>query len=407
MKVLFINSVCGQGSTGRIVAGLLTQLRQNGDDGKIVFGVGEAVGVSREDAVKINSKLGYVVHNSLAKITDHTGLYSSRQTRRLIDFIKGYKPDLIHIHNLHGYYINYKILFEFLKESNISVVWTLHDCWSFTGHCAHFVSESCCQWQTGCKNCNAMRSYPVCYTGGDVSFNYLTKKNSFTSIKNMYITAPSDWLADNVRKSFLSKYPICTINNGIDTSIFKPKKSDIRERLGLSDKKIVLGVSGVWSDAKGLSDIFELSRMLDSSYKVVIVGLSEKQLRTIPEDVSVCAISRTSSQQELAGLYSEADVFVNPTYEDTFPTVNLEALACGTYVITYDTCGCPETLLNGFGTAIKTGDVKAMFNKVVSYCENNIEQTSNIDYNNTVFSNVLSYNRYIELYNEILKSSSH
>lgn len=404
MKVLFINSVCGQGSTGRIVVGLLNMLRQNGDDGKIFFGVGEAVGVREEDAVKINSKFGYVVHNLLAKITDHTGLYSSRQTHKLIEFIKDYKPDIIHIHNLHGYYINYKILFEFLKESNIPVVWTLHDCWSFTGHCAHFVSESCTQWQTECKSCNAMRGYPVCYTGGDVNFNYHTKKESFTSVKNLYITTPSNWLADNVRKSFLSKYPIYTINNGIDTSIFKPTKSDIRERLGLSDKKIVLGVSGVWSDAKGLSDIYELSRMLDSSYKVVIVGLNGEQLRNIPKDVSVCAISRTSSQQELAGIYSEADVFVNPTYEDTFPTVNLEALACGTYVVTYDTCGCPETLLNGFGTVVNTGDIKTMFIQVVSCCKNNIEQKSNIDYNNNVFSNALSYKRYTELYKEILNN---
>jgi len=358
MKVFFVNAVCGTGSTGRIVTDLLHTLRAQGHDGKIAFGVGEAKNVSPGDAVKIGGKLNYYLHNALSRLTDHAGLYSKAATRRLIRAIREYDPDVIHLHNLHGYYVNYEMLFAFLKTYGKKVVWTLHDCWAFTGHCAHYSYVGCQKWQTLCHHCSQPKAYPKCYTKGDAEKNFARKKAAFYGVPNLTVVTPSQWLADEVKKSFLKNYPVEVIHNGIDLEIFHHRESDFRQRYGLEGKKIILGVANVWNKRKGLDDFIELSKLLDDSYKIVLVGLTSEQKEALPE--GILGITRTGNATELAEIYSAADVFVNLSYEDTYPTVNLEAQACGTPVLTYDTGGCAETILPNGGIVVPQGDLTAV-----------------------------------------------
>lgn len=359
MRVFMINAVCGSGSTGRIVTDLCDVLKKDGNFVKAAYGIGTATRIDASDAIKIETKVGYYIHNALSRYTDRAGFYSCIATRKLISAINAFKPDVIHIHNLHGYYVNIKMLFQYLASQDIPVVWTLHDCWAMTGHCAHFSYIHCDKWVAGCHHCPQLRAYPKCYLLDRSARNYEEKKRLFTSVKRMTIVTPSEWLAGIVRKSFLNRYEVRLIPNGIDLNVFKPTPSDFRERYGLENKKIVLAVSNVWIEKKGFSDVCKLSQMLDKDqYQVVMVGLTEKQMSSVPD--AVLPIQRTSSVEELAGIYSAADVFINMTYEDTFPTVNLEALGCGTPVYTYKTGGSPEPITASCGKILPKGDINAM-----------------------------------------------
>lgn len=398
MKVLMINIVCGSGSTGRIVADMWSLLKEQGHEAKIAYGFGTGTRVAQEDMFRFNTKFGYYRHNIAAKLTDRTGLYSARQTKRLVEYIKRYDPDVIHLHNLHGYYINYEVLFDYLAQSGKPVVWTLHDCWAFTGHCAYFTAAGCEQWKTHCADCSLLKNYPVCYFKGDVCNNFDAKRRAFTNVEDMMIVTPSKWLAGLVGESFLSKYPVEVIHNGIDLSVFKPRESDFRSRYGITEKKMVLAVANVWEKRKGLDDVLRLAEMLGEDYQVVIVGLSEKQAESMPENI--VAIQRTSSVEELAEIYSAADVFVNTSYEDTFPTVNLEALACGTPVVTYDTGGCAEALDTASGIAVPTGDLEKMKEAVCS--AKSLDRAKACQRAQT-FSAREKYTEYLRLYERLIQ----
>lgn len=290
-----------------------------------------------------------------SRMTDGEGLYSSSATKRLVEKIEAYAPDIIHLHNIHGHYLNYPILFRFLKEYDRPVVWTLHDCWPFTGHCAHFDFIGCQLWQSGCHDCPQLSAYPKSYGMDHSRENFARKKQLFTGLRQLVLVTPSQWLAGLVKKSFLGTYPVQVIHNGIDTTVFKPTPSDFRERYGLRDKKIILGVASPWTARKGLQDFIKLSNMLPEEWKIVLVGLSKKQLKTIP--AAITGIERTNNVQELAQIYTAADVFFNPTYEDNYPTTNLEAIACGTPVITYDTGGSSESIGNKNGAVVSKGNL--------------------------------------------------
>ena len=230
---------------------------------------------------------------------------------------------------------------------------SLHCCGAFTGYCSHFPAVKFEQWMSYCSYCPQLRRYPACYAMSSVIKNFDRKRAAFTGVKNMTIITPSKWLADLVKQSFLKEYPVEVHYNTIDTNVFKPTPSDFRERYGLQDKFIVLGVANVWEERKGLYDFYKLAQMLDDRYAIVLVGLSKKQIKALPKNIR--GIERTNSPQELAAIYTAADVFVNPTYEDNYPTVNLEAQACGTRVITYDTGGCKETLRSEQSVLIAVG----------------------------------------------------
>lgn len=356
MKVFIINSMCGSGSTGRIVSDTYSILKLQGDKVKIAYGLGQATRVDDDDVVKINNKVGYYLHNALSRLTDRTGLFSKKQTKKMIEIIDSFNPDIIQLHNLHGYWMNYEMLFEYLIQKDIPVIWTLHDCWSFTGHCAHFDYCGCDKWKNICTDCKQLKEYPKCYFKGNEENNFLLKKKLYSRMKKLTIVTPSNWLAKLVRDSILKNHNIQVINNGIDLEVFKPSKSLFREKYSLEDKVVLLGVANAWNEKKGLSDFVKLSMIIPENNRIVMVGLTEKQIKSLPKNI--IGIQRTSSVNELAEIYSAADVFVNLTYEDTFPTVNIEALACGLPVITYDTGGSPEIIDNSCGIVVRKGDIK-------------------------------------------------
>ena len=398
MRILLINSVCGTGSTGKIIADIVNLLKKSGHEAKVLYGVGEAKGVIPQDAVKTANQWDYYLHNGLSRITDHAGLYSRKATYRLIQEIKIYAPDLIHLHTLHGFYINYEILFDFLKKANIPVAWTLHDCWPFTGHCTNYSAVGCRQWQDKCIDCPQLHRYPKCWFTGDAEKNFIRKKTAFTGLQNLVITAPSHWLADQISASFLKDYPVQVIPNGIDRSIFHPQGGDLRERYGLQGKKIVLGVANVWSKSKGIDDMILLSRMLDDAYQIVMIGLTSKQMEDLPKEI--IGIQRTKNQQALAQWYSEADVFVNPTYEETFGLTTVEAQACGTPVVVYETGACPETVTYGNGTIVPQGNLEKLKEAVVNVvCAGKHADSFAIK----LFDKELVYQEYFHLYARIIQ----
>lgn len=343
-RVLIINSVCGVGSTGRICVRQAEEFMKQGYEVRIAYGRGNAPSEWRNCSVKIGSSGSVLAHGFYTRIADRHGLGSWLTTKKFLQWAEEFRPDVLCLHNIHGYYINFELLFEWIKNhSEMKVIWMLHDCWSFTGHCAHFSLAGCERWKSRCGNCPETHVYPASFLADNSESNFIRKKNAFTGVGNLELVVPSRWLANLVRESFLSCYPIAVSPIGIDTDVFKPTSSDFRSRYGLEDKIVILSVANIWNEKKGFSDILGLSRRLDECCAVVIVGrIKNKDRRRIPP--GVIQIPHTDSAEDLAKIYTAADVFINPTYEDTYSTVNLEAQACGTVVITYDTGGCGETI---------------------------------------------------------------
>lgn len=366
MKVLFINSVCGIGSTGRICTDLAQQLEAEGNEVKIAYGrKGTVPEQFQKYAVRIGTDFDCKMHAIQTRLFDTHGFGSKHATKEFLKWAEEYKPDLLWLHNLHGYYINVEMLFDWIKKHpEMQVKWTLHDCWAFTGHCSHFTMVKCKQWKSHCSYCSQLRRYPSCFAMSSVSKNFERKRKAFTGVKNMTLITPSKWLADLTRQSFLKEYPVEVHYNTIDTSIFKPTPSDFRERYGLKDKFIVLGVANVWEDRKGLFDFYKLAQMLDDKYAIVLVGLNEKQIKDLPKNVK--GIQRTNSPQELAAIYTAADVLVNPSVEETFGMTPVEAQACGTPSIVYEDTACAEVARQN-GNIVVPQDVNALYEAITGH----------------------------------------
>lgn len=443
MKILMINSVCGIRSTGRICTDLAQEMEQQGHEVKIAYGREDVPQQYQKYAVRIGSDFDVKLHVLRTRLLDEHGFGSKRATEQFLQWSEKYKPDLLWLHNIHGYYINIEMLFSWIKEHpEMRVKWTLHDCWAFTGHCPYFTMIRCEQWKTHCSYCCQTRGYPASLFASNCKKNFDRKKNAFTGVKDMTLITPSQWLADLVKQSFLKKYPVKVLYNKIDTNVFKPTLSDFRERYELEDKKVILGVASVWNERKGLGDFIRLAHMLDDSYAIVLVGITQKQMKSlskeikglkrtdirrlaaiysvedvyvnpseeesieianpatvmygrksivycetaykdtiwvdeciaVPENINalydaivscdwkkkelenaektgvhckIICIPSTNNSLELAEIYTAADIFVNPTHEDNYPTVNLEAMACGTKVVTYQVGGSEETLKQG------------------------------------------------------------
>ena len=363
MKVLFINSVCGIGSTGRICTDLAQQLEAEGNEVKIAYGRKETVPEQfQKYAVRIGTDWDCKMHALQTRLFDTHGFGSKQATKKFLQWAEKYKPDLLWLHNIHGYYINVEMLFAWIKQHpEMQVKWTLHDCWAFTGHCSYFTAVKCTQWKSKCSNCAQLRRYPACYAMSSVSRNFERKCKAFTGVKNMTLITPSKWLADLVKQSFLKEYPVEVHYNTIDTTIFKPTPSDFRERYGLQDKIIVLGVANVWEERKGLNDFYKLAQMLDDRYAIVLVGLNEKQIKELPKKIK--GLQRTNSLQELAAIYTAADVLVNPSVEETFGMTPVEAQACGTPSIVYDDTACAEVAAKE-GNKVVPQDVNALYEAI-------------------------------------------
>jgi glycosyltransferase involved in cell wall biosynthesis len=356
-SVLQINSVVNSGSTGRI-AEEIGQIAI-GAGWKSYIAYGRNARTSQSELIKIGSDWDIRMHGLQTRLFDRHGLASIAATREFVEQIKKIKPDIIHLHNIHGYYINIEILFRYLKDANIPVVWTFHDCWPMTGHCAYFTFVGCDKWKTQCFSCPQKKGYPSSYFLDRSKQNHKQKRKLFTSVNDMTIVPVSNWLGEIVKQSYLKDYPIRVINNGIDVNVFSPQSRDgIRLKYGLADKFILLGVATEWGRRKGLHDFIELSKTLKDDEIIVLVGLKDDQIKILPENI--IGITRTESTQELAEFYSSADVFVNPTWEDNFPTTNLEAMACETPVVTYRTGGSPEALTPKTGFVVEQGDLASI-----------------------------------------------
>lgn len=363
MRALFINAVCGVGSTGRICVETAKELEAQGYEVKIAYGRGTVPDVCSKYAIRIGNTIDVYWHALMSKIFDSRGFCSKRATIQFIKWADEYDPDLLWIHNIHDYFINYEILFRWIKtRPQMKVKWTQHDCWAFTGGCMHFTTYNCDQWIDGCTCCTPLRKNKF---RRRERAHYIRKKKAFTGVNDMTIVAVSNWIGDIASKSFLKEYPVEVRHNKIDFNVFKPTDSDFREKYGLTGKKIVLGVSAVWDQSKGYHDFIKLSELLSEDFCVVLVGLNEKQLKRLPE--KIVGIEKTSNVTELAGIYTSADVFVNLTYADTYPTVNLEAQACGTPCVTYRTGGSPESVPSE--NVIEQGNLEAVVEKICKLCK--------------------------------------
>jgi len=401
-KLLQINVCVNQGSTGRIAEQIGEAAISCGWDSYIAYGRG--AGKSNSKTIKICSKIGICIHALLTRLTDRHGLFSTRATRKLVKQIEEIKPDIIHLHNIHGYYLNYKVLFEYLNKSNIPVVWTLHDCWTMTGHCTHFEYAKCNKWRTECYNCPEKRSYPTSWLMDRSKKNYINKKQNFSAIKSLTIVPVSNWLGSIVQNSFLKDKRVNVIQNGIDIRTFQPIASNsLIEQYNLAVKRIILGVASPWSSKKGLRDFVKLYDGLDSTrYQIVLIGLNKEQTQQLPN--GILGLERTNSVEELAKWYSAANVFVNLTYEDTYPTTNLEAISCGTPVVTYRTGGSPESVTSQTGRVVEQGNIEAVAKAIEELCteDRDAMRTRCREYAVAHFDKRECFERYIKLYEQIL-----
>lgn len=400
MKVYQINVVCGNGSTGRIAVDLSHIIQDVGGESRIAYGRGKAP--NDINSLRMSNKLDLYHHVIMTRLTDKHGLYSYRATKKLIRDISEYTPDIIHLHNIHGYYVNYDMLFTFLKNYNRPVIWTLHDCWSFTGHCAHYDSINCEQWKHECRQCPNLGTYPKTFKKGNTYLNFIRKQKAFSAYEPLILVTPSNWLKKQLESSFLQDKKCVVIPNGIDLNIFTPKKNNIiREKLHLQEeKRIVLGVASAWTINKGYDDFLQLRKILDDSYIFCMVGLNNKQIKKLPK--GIIGVKKTNSLQELAAYYSAADVFLNLTYEDTFPTTNIEALACGTPVLTYDTGGSTEIITKECGESVQKGNLVAMAECVMRWCSSPKNSQCCIARSKD-FDKKKNYSKYLSLYESYLQ----
>ncbi len=395
MKVVEINSY-SHGSTGNIAKQIAMVARDKEHTAYVAFPAGrDNLKHIADNSIVIGNRISRNLHLKLAQFTGLNGCFSYFSTKNFIRKLKKIKPDIIHLHNLHNCYINLPLLFKYIKKSGIKTVWTLHDCWSFTGQCPHFIMAQCDRWKTGCHHCSQYRSYPATYVDRTKKM-WRLKKKWFTGVENMTLVTPSYWLGDLVKESYLGCYPVKVIHNGINLSVFKPTESNFREKYNCQDKIIILGVSFSWGIKKGLDVFVELSKRLDDKYQIVLVGTNDEVDKNLPDNI--ISIHHTSNQTELAEIYTAADVFFNPTREEVLGLVNIEALACGTPVITFNAGGSPECVDETCGIVVASGDVDASESAIRKIAEEKPFSKESCIERAYKFEQSDKFNMYVELY---------
>lgn len=396
-KVLLqINVTANWGSTGKIAEQIGLCAMKHGWESYIAYG--RWCNPSNSHLIKVGNKLDMYMHYAEQRIRDNEGLCSRGATKRLIKIISEIRPDVVQLHNIHDHYLNYRLLFEYLNKTEIKVVWTLHDCWAFTGHCFHFVTKNCDKWKNGCFECPLKNEYPRTFLDRSKE-HWLLKKELLTRCKNLTIVPVSDWLANFVKESFLKEKRIHVIKNGVDLNIFKPS---ISLNISKTNSKFkILAVSSVWNPDKGELDIYKLREMLsEDKFEITMVGLSVDQYKKLHK--GIIGIQRTQNLQELVKLYSDANVLINPTYADSFPTVNLEALACGTPVITYRTGGSPEAIDEKTGVVIEQGDVNGLVEAIYRMKEKTLSSADCRKRAEECFDKDKCFEKYVELYEKLI-----
>jgi len=389
-KIVQINSVC-YGSTGKIMCDIALKLQDEDFESYCFFGRGNPN--DEVKCIKIGSRLSFYIHAIIARF-GFNGYGSYFSTKKLIKKLKNINPDIIHMHNIHGYYINFPVLFKYLKsEYKGKIVWTLHDCWTFTGHCPHFIKVECSKWKTGCYGCPQLSIYPK--TLFDCSKReYKLKKKLFLKLSNILIVTPSEWLKELVNQSFLRKYSVDVINNGVDLNIFKrTHDKKIYDKYNIpKNKKILLGVANIWEERKGFNTFIELSNMIDNDTIIVLVGLDKKQIKSLPNNV--IGIERTDNVYDLVKIYSISNIFVNPSLEESFSLVTVEAMACGVPVVVSKTSAIKDLVVSGVGAVVDIEESSDYFKKICNL-QYDIKK---INQHVQKYSNELNIKRYINLY---------
>ena len=380
-KLLQINPVIREStSTGRIMREIGDAAKEAGWESWIAYSKGrDGVPEHPSHLLPVGNKPDVALHAIATWLFDAHGLASRLATKRFIKTIRQLDPDIIHIHNIHGYFLNYKLLFKYLKESGKPVIWTVHDCWLYTGHCYYYSSIGCDKWKTHCENCPQKRAFPTSWLADRSYQNFEDKRAAFNSLGDkLTIVTVSDWIRGEMSSSILGGCRYKVIHNGIDLNVFQPTDSaSVLEKYSLTGKRIILGVASIWMKEKGLEDFATLARKIPDQVRndavVVLVGrMTPEQKAALPE--GIMTIPRTSNVRELAAFYSAAAVFINPTWQDNYPTVNLESLACGTPVITYRTGGSPEALgeisgANPIGAVVDQGNIDGILRHIMAFME--------------------------------------
>lgn len=395
MKILILNLGL-YGSTGNIVLEIKNKAEASGHSVRLAYPEVVCNKEGFEDDIILKGWFSRKVNHLIEKITGRPNCYSFVETIWLCNQIKRFSPDLINIHAIHQININLGMLFRFLKQINIPVVWTFHDCWAFTGQCVHFDYVGCQKWKTGCSECSQYKNYPDTYID-NTSYMWKQKRKWFNGVNNMTIVTPSQWLGELVKHSFLGNYPVKVINNGINLNLFKYTDSKLRTKLNIGDRFVILGVSADWAERKGLTHFVRLAEELDDRFRIILIGLEEQQKVGIPDNI--ITIEKTTDQCELAQYYSMADVFMNPTREDNYPTVNMEAIACGTPVITFMTGGSPEMIDSETGIVLMKDDYESLKQsiidmgngKIVFFKDKIVEKSYQFDMND-------KFMKYVELF---------
>ncbi len=401
MRIAHINML-HNGSTGKIMLGISDVAEEMGHICKtfspLLFNSDKNSLIKKKNHITWGNRLDSFIHTYAGILFGLNGRLSYISTMELIGELKTFNPDIIHLHNIHNFTFNLPLLFRYIKKNKVKVVWTLHDCWSFTGHCPYFDMVKCEKWKQGCYSCPQPKVYPKTYID-NTKYTYNLKKRLFNGVENMTLVTPSKWLADLVKQSFMKNYPVRVINNGIDLSVFKPSNSDIKKRYGIEGKYLLLGVAFGWSKRKGLDVFVELSKRLSDEYAFVLVGTDDRIDQQLPDNI--ISVHRTESQQELAEIYSAADLLVNPTREENYPTVNMESLACGTPVVTFDTGGSAEIIDETCGCAVCCDDIDEFEKTIKDICENHRYASHNCLRRAESFDFEQKFVEYVELYNSL------
>lgn len=366
IKLLQINVDANNGSNGSIARDIGSIALSKGWESYIAYGRRHIP--SDSQLIRVGNDFDVKVHGLLTRLFDLHGLGSIAVTRRFIRKVKKIKPDIVHLHNIHGYFINYKILFEYLIKNDIPVVWTFHDCWPFTGHCGYFESYNCLKWRELCHSCPAAHSYPTSWFFDRSKNSFELKKKLFTAPRELNVVTVSKWLKGLVDESFFGKYPVKVVYDGIDTDSFVHRESTLRQQYDLEGKFILMSAAANWSNAKGWNDYIKLSEMLPEDCVIMLLGVTESQKAELPP--KIIAVSRVEGKEKLAEYYSMADILLNLSYQETFGMTTAEAMACGTPGISYNRTACPELISPDTGLVVEAGDMEQILSAIAEIRRN-------------------------------------
>lgn len=404
MKTILEINTTNYASTGNIALNIAKEARNSGF--KVYTAcknAKESLKYQYEDQIYIGNRYDRLISQELAYITGLRGYFNILGTRSFLKKVDEIKPDLIHLHVLHDTFINLNMLFKYINKHNIPVVWTFHDCWNLTGQCPAFEMIGCNKWKTGCHNCPQIHVEPKSLFLDTTRHIWNKQRKLFTSPKNMTIVSPSLWLKEQIDNSFFNKCKTVVINNGINLDIFKPQDSDFRTKYNLENKKLILGVANIWEARKGLDTFMWLNDKLPEDYAIILVGTNDEIDKVLPKNI--ISIHRTYNQQELIDIYSAVDVFVNPTREDNFPTVNIEAIACGTPVITFNTGGSPEIIDETCGITVEKNNNEELLKSIIYVCDKKPFSSKSCNNRAKLYDKNVKFKEYVDLYNKILKTS--